>query len=444
MLTGGRLQAAIEVLEQVLDRYRPATEALKEWGHAHRFAGSGDRAAIGNLVFDALRNRASLAHLMGEDTPRALIVGAFLHVWGNTVEHLDVAIAGDRHAPRRMSDAERIQLRTATLDDAPDWVRADVPQWLEGAFAESFGAAAVAEGRALAARAPIDLRVNTLKATRDKLAKALQRFAPQPTPISPTGLRIAAPKGPARAPNVQADAAFAKGWFELQDEGSQVATLACEAAAGQQVADICAGAGGKTLALSALMANKGQVHAYDADRGRLKGIFERLRRAGTRNVQVIEPGTAPLDHLHERIDVVLVDAPCSGSGVWRRRPDAKWRLSAEALDARMSEQAAVLDAAVPLVKPGGRIVYVTCSVLGAENGGQVDAFLSTHPAFAPRPVTAELTASIAANREKHGEQKVYGQQTVNGISSRESSLQLTPLRDSTDGFFIAVLERREG
>ena len=241
-------------------------------------------------------------------------------------------------------------------------------------------------GRRLAARAPVDLRVNTLKTTRDKVLHALRRFDPAATPHSPLGVRIAAGLGPSRSPHVEAEPAHGKGWYEVQDEGSQVATLLAGGRPKQQILDLCAGAGGKTLGLAAIMENTGQLYAYDADRMRLRPIFERLKRAGVRNAQVLDPGDAEvLAGLEGKMDRVVVDAPCTGSGVWRRRPDAKWRLSPQMLEARLAEQRAVLDQAAPLVKPGGRLAYITCSVLPPENRDQVEAFLSRFPQYSIVP-----------------------------------------------------------
>lgn len=437
MRIGARLQAAIEILDDIAQRRRPASEALKDWGAAHRFAGSGDRAAIANLVFDALRRRRSLGWRMGADSPRALVLGVALLEWGRTPDELNAAFAGDPHAPEPLSAAETAAIDAVPLGSAPGGVAGDVPEWLWPAFRESLGDGAAAEGVALAGRAPLDLRVNTLKGDRDRALKALARFKPEPTPISPLGLRIAAPQGTARAPNIQPEPAYARGWVEIQDEGSQLAAILTAADAGMQVADICAGGGGKTLALSAMMANKGQIHAYDSDRHRLKGIFERLKRAGTRNVQVLPAGREDaLDALGPGMDIVLADAPCSGSGVWRRRPDAKWRLAPGALEARLGEQDAVLDLAARLVRPGGRIVYATCSVLEAENGARVAAFLARHGEFAPAPLGFMLDAVQAVRDERHGAT------AFTPVSATDTSVQLTPLRDSTDGFFIAAMQRR--
>ena len=328
MTPGARASAAIEVLADIEGRKRPAAEALKDWGLSHRFAGSSDRAAIGNLVFDALRTRASAAYAMGEDSPRALVLRTLASHWGLGPDGVAALADGGRFAPSPLSPAELEGLRRELPADAPAHIRGDYPEWLAPQFERAFGAAAAEEGAALARRAPVDLRVNSLKTTREKVLHGLRRFEPAPTPYSPLGVRIAAGSGPSRSPHVEAEPGHGKGWYEVQDEGSQLATLLAGAHAKEQVLDLCAGAGGKTLALSAAMENTGQLYAYDADRMRLRPIFERLKRAGARNVQVLPPGDPEaLAALAGRIDRVVVDAPCTGSGVWRRRPDAKWRLS---------------------------------------------------------------------------------------------------------------------
>lgn len=430
MKPGGRLQAAIEVLSDIEQHHRPAIQALSDWGRTHRFAGSGDRAVIGTLVFDALRQRSSIAWRMGEDSPRALALGAAVFVWGESPETIAAWCDGDRHAPLPLSEAERERLRRPPADDAPDWVRGDYPDWLHASFVRAFADRAAEEGAALATRAPIDLRVNTLKAEREKVLKALARFRPAPTPLSPVGVRIAAARGAARNPHIEADPAHGKGWFEVQDEGSQVAALLTAAGPRQQVADICAGSGGKTLALAACMRNTGQIYAYDGDPLRLRPIFERLKRAGVRNVQVLPAGdAAALDALAAKLDIVMVDAPCTGTGAWRRRPDAKWRLQPHNLAARRAEQSVVLDLGAPLVKPGGRLVYITCSVLPEENDDQVAAFLDRHRDFVLRPYGAIWRQTLPG-------------EPASSADGRSDTLLLTPARHGTGGFFIAVLEKR--
>ncbi|MGH6734947.1 MAG: RsmB/NOP family class I SAM-dependent RNA methyltransferase [Methyloceanibacter sp.] len=430
MTPAARASAAIEVLADIDTRKRPASEALKDWGLGHRFAGSGDRAAIGNLVFDVLRKRASAAYAMGEDRPRALVLRTLVTDWGMTPEEVEALCDGSRFAPEPLTEAERAGLAREIPADAPAHIRGDYPEWLAPQFAQAFGARAAAEGAALAMRAPVDLRVNTLKATREKVLKALHRFAAKATPYSPVGVRIAQGSGPARSPHVEAEPGHGKGWFEVQDEGSQVASLLSSAAPRQQAIDLCAGAGGKTLALAALMENTGQLYAYDTDRFRLRPIFERLKRAGARNVQVLPAGESEaLRPLAGKMDLVTIDAPCTGSGVWRRRPDAKWRLSPEMLEARRGEQRTVLDQGAALVKPGGRLAYITCSVLPQENRDQVDAFLARHDGFKLIPWPALWEAAIPAAPPPSAE-------------GSPETLLMTPLSHGTDGFFVAVLERR--
>ncbi|MEJ1158492.1 RsmB/NOP family class I SAM-dependent RNA methyltransferase [Prosthecomicrobium sp. N25] len=434
MKTGGRLEAAIEVLAEIETRHRPAADALKDWGSAHRFAGSGDRAAIGNLVYDALRHRASVAWRMGEATPRAVVLGTLAWTWGQGLAGVEAALA-DPHAPAALSDAERERLANATLDGAPADVRGDYPAWLDTAFERVFGDRAAEEGRALAERAPVDLRCNTLKTNPDKALKGFAEFGAKPGALSPLAIRIPLPGGPGRAPHVESEPAYLKGQVEIQDEGSQLAALVAAAHAGSQVLDLCAGGGGKTLALAAAMANKGQIYAYDADKRRMRDIFERSKRAGAHNIQVRTPGRADvLADLAGRMDLVLVDSPCTGTGTWRRRPDAKWRLTEAQLDARMQEQDAVLDQAAAYVKPGGHLVYVTCSLLAEENEDRVAAFLARVPDFdlieplAAMERTDPATAARLAPFVRRGERA-------------SPVLRLSPASAGTDGFFVAVLRR---
>ncbi|NNF77767.1 MAG: RsmB/NOP family class I SAM-dependent RNA methyltransferase, partial [Rhizobiales bacterium] len=375
MTPGGRIAAAIEVLTEMDSHHRPATEALRDWGRTHRFAGSGDRAAIGNLVFDALRHKASAQWMMDEESARSAILGTLAVHWGKSVAEINGWFEGDKHSPLPFSDEETKALGERQLKDAPVWVQADVPEWTLPLLEANFDDELIAEGQALAQRPPVGLRVNTLKANRAKVAKALARFNPIESRLAPDGLTIAPPTEFGRSANVQADGAYQKGWVEVQDEGSQVVSHLVFAQPGEQVLDYCAGAGGKTLALAACMQNKGQVFAYDADRNRLSGIYERIKRGGLHNVQIREPGQGSLDDLTDRMDRVVVDAPCSGSGVWRRRPDAKWRLTLEALERRLEEQRTVLREASAFVKPGGYLCYITCSVFPSENEGQVYQFL---------------------------------------------------------------------
>lgn len=428
MKDGGRLAAAIEVLDEVNSRHRPVQHALKDWGSAHRFAGSGDRTVIGNLVFDALRNRASLAASMKSDSSRPLVLATYARTWGNGVEALSEALAQDRHAPDALSDEEATLLSKAGPQDMAECAQADVPEWLWSRFQEVFGKNAVAEGEALAKRAPVDMRVNTLKSDRDKLLKRLAHTGAVATGLSPLGLRIEAKPGLGRMPHVQAEEGYRKGWFELQDEASQLAAHLAQAKPGEQVLDYCAGGGGKTLALAAAMENKGQLYAYDADRLRLAPIHERLQRAGVRNIQVRDPASSSLDSLEGEMDLVFIDAPCTGTGVWRRRPDSKWRLAEKALADRLEDQKHVLENASRYVKPGGRLAYATCSVLPEENQQQAEQFLKDHPDFAALSALEIWQRTLPHAPVPH---YVFG----------PGHLLMTPATTLTDGFFVALFQR---
>ncbi|WP_029029936.1 RsmB/NOP family class I SAM-dependent RNA methyltransferase [Salinarimonas rosea] len=433
MTPQARLSGAIEVLDDLVARRRPAADALKDWGLSHRFAGSKDRAGIATIVYDALRRRASAAWVMGADeerpSGRALVLGMLALQRGMSADQIAALCDGSRFAPAPLAEDERARLAGPDLSAAPPHVQGDYPAWIHDELAAIFGDDVVAEARALAERAPLDIRVNTLLVSREEAQNALAFLAPIETPHAPHGLRIALGED-GRGPALQSEPEFIKGWIEIQDEGSQLAALLARPAAKAQVVDLCAGAGGKTLALAALMDNSGQIYATDADTRRLAPIHDRLARAGVRNVQIRSPrGKADaVEDLDGRADLVLVDAPCTGTGTWRRNPDAKWRLRPGSLAQRRGEQDAVLDRAARLVAPGGRIVYVTCSVLPAENDGALDAFLERHDGFAPVPAGEMLAAAGLAELAPRVRETRHG-------------LQMSPLRTGVDGFYVAALAR---
>jgi 16S rRNA (cytosine967-C5)-methyltransferase len=428
---GARLAAAIEVLADIGARRRPAADTLKDWGLSHRFAGSGDRAGIAGLVYDTLRRRASSAFLMGEDTPRAIALGMLVRERALDIDAVARLADGAGHAPPPLTETERARLSVADVAGAPPHVLGDYPEWLDPYLARVFGDERAEEGAALASRAPLDLRANALKASRDEAARSLADLAPEPTRWSPHGLRIRL-KADAKSPAVHAEFAYLKGLVEIQDEGSQLAALLSGAKPGEQVVDLCAGGGGKTLALAALMANKGQLYATDDDKRRLAPIHDRLERSGARNVQVRPPKSVgnELADLHGKIDLALIDAPCTGIGAWRRNPDAKWRVRPGALDVRLKEQAETLERAAALVRPGGRIAYLTCSVLDEENGAQIRAFTGRHPDF-----SVEKPADVAG---------VLGERAYmfgRAVLMSDEGLLMTPRRTDTDGFFISMMRR---
>ena len=430
MTPAARISAAIEVLDDIIQRRRPASDALKDWGLSRRFAGSKDRAAIASLVYDALRRKASSAFAMGAETPRALVLGMLARVRGVGLEEIGALCSGENHAPAPLDGEEVDRLVALSLAGAPDWVRADVPEWLWPAFAAAFGGDAVAEGEGLAGRAPIDIRANRLKSTRDALMAELSHAGPEAGALSPDALRFQ-PGPDGRGPSLQAEPGFFAGAFEIQDEGSQLVTLLAGARPGQIVIDLCAGAGGKTLALAALMANQGRLFATDLDSRRLAPLHERLARSGAANVEIRIPrsrGHEPLADVEGQADLVLVDAPCTGSGTWRRNPDAKWRVRPGALAERIKDQAEVLARAARLVRPGGRIAYITCSVLPDENDAAVSGFLAKHGGFASVPLAPLLSSAgedfslLARFATTHG-------------------VQLSPRRTGTDGFYLACVQR---
>ncbi|WP_299470505.1 RsmB/NOP family class I SAM-dependent RNA methyltransferase [uncultured Roseibium sp.] len=429
MKDGGRLAAAIEVLTEMESRHRPVQIALKDWGNSHRFAGSGDRTVIGNLVFDALRNKASLAAHMDSEAPRAIVLATYVLTWDKGVAALNEVLQQDRHAPEALSADETEKLSSPGLADVSASAKGDVPAWLWPDFLEAFGQEAEAEGIALAKRAPVDLRVNTLKSERDKILKRLAHAGAIATGLSPQGVRIEAKPGLARMPHIQAEEGYRKGWFELQDEASQLAAFLAQAKPGEQVLDFCAGGGGKTLALAAAMQNTGQLYAYDADRLRLAPIHERLQRAGVRNIQVRDPASSTLSDLEEQMDLVFIDAPCTGTGVWRRRPDSKWRLAEKALADRIEDQRNVLRAASKYVKPGGRLVYATCSVLPRENQQQAEWFLGENKGFQALSVIDIWKSALEGRKEPK-------------YVSERGEIMLTPASSNTDGFFVSMFERR--
>jgi 16S rRNA (cytosine967-C5)-methyltransferase len=427
MRLAGRASAAIDILDEILTRRRPASEALKDWGKAHRFAGSGDRHAIGTLVYDVLRQKNSLAFRMNAETPRALVLSALRFVWNVPLETVAEA-ARERFGPGALPEDEYRRLSMAKdLATAPVHVAGDFPAWLESSLRRAFRDRTLEEGRALARRAPIDLRVNAIKAQRAEVIAALKRHGAAEGPLSPWCVRVPAPGPDERHRDVEAEPAHGLGLFEVQDAASQVAALCSGAKPGECIADICAGSGGKTLALAAMMNNQGTLIAHDSDKHRLRPIFERLRRAGVTNTRVIAAEEGARLAESGPYDCVLIDAPCSGSGAWRRKPDAKWRLTEKQLQQRIKDQAQVLEKGFDLVRPGGRLVYITCSVLPEENEEQLRNFLAWHPELDIVPYTDNWPGTGVPPVQR---------------TDLPGTLLLTPASTDSDGFFVAVMRRK--
>jgi 16S rRNA (cytosine967-C5)-methyltransferase len=425
MKLAGRVQAAIEVLHEVLTRHRPASEALKDWGKAHRFAGSSDRHAIGTLVYDGLRQRSFAAAQGGGDDARHVILGVLRSDWGMSVEDI-AALADGQHGPLALTPDD-VSALSQTPRNLPWHIQANVPEWLAPVFEAQFGKTALAEGLAFSHRAPIDLRVNTLKSDPLKLRAVLSTYSPMPGPWVKTSLRIAAPGQDQKHVNVEADPAHGMGFFEVQDTASQIAAALTGVQPGETVADICAGAGGKTLALAALMQNKGRLVAHDVDKHRLRPIFERVMRAGASCVEVVSADNASAMQ-DGSFDCVVVDAPCSGTGTWRRKPETKWKLTRKTLDVRLTEQRNVLANAAKLVKVGGRLAYFTCSLLPEENVDQIKRFVKENVDFKILPFP-ELWA------------RMIGGKIPSSADGREDTLLLTPHQHGVDGFFVAVMHK---
>jgi 16S rRNA (cytosine967-C5)-methyltransferase len=369
---------------------------------------------------------------MDDDTARARVLGMLKVERAMDADAIAALCDGGRFAPEPLSEAERAALMSRSLAGAPAPIAGDYPEWLDGYLAQVFGDDRVAEATAMASRAPLDLRVNTLKAKREKILGSMAHLGAKPTPWSPIGLRIEL-GADARNPGIHAEEDFIKGAIEVQDEGSQLAALLSAAKPGEQVIDLCAGAGGKTLALAAMMQGKGRLIATDHDKRQLAPIYERLSRAGVHNCDIRTPKGEgdTLSDIHASADLVLIDAPCTGTGTWRRNPDAKWRMRPGALEVRLKDQVTVLDRAAALTKPGGRIAYITCSVLPPENGEQIRSFVGRHPDFVIVPPLQTTTVLW----DKAEDFAAATLQSAEG-------LLMTPRRTGTDGFFVSVLKKK--
>lgn len=431
MTPAARYAAAIEVLDQVAGARGAADEVLKAWGRNHRFAGSKDRKALAEIVFTALRARARSAFAMGAEDGRALVLGSLRFGQGQGIDEIETLFSSEGHAPPSLTEDERQRL-AADPAAAPDWVQAGVPHWLAERLKAQFGETWLEEARAaIASRAPVDLRVNTIRGDADGALRLLahEEVKPDRTPFSTLGLRLP----PAFARDVQQLRAFTSGWVEVQDEGSQIVAALARVDPGDTVIDYCAGGGGKTLALGAALHGTGRLIASDVNPKRLQAMGERLQRAGlTAEVRRLGSEGEGMEDLEGAADLVFVDAPCSGAGTWRRHPEAAWRLTSETVERLSALQSAILSRAARLVKPGGRLVYVTCSLLDAENRDVAERFAAAHPAFRPRSI--ESAAQTHALTDQ-------GRIRLSALAQGGHTLQLTPYRTGTDGFFAALFER---
>ena len=429
MTPAARLHAAIELLAMIEAGHGAADRIVAGYFRGRRYAGAKDRRAIAERLYAILRHRGELAWRLANAgapvDPRRLALAGLVVVDRLALDEIDRLCDGGRFAPTPLEGEERSWL--AGLDDAatpPDWARGNYPDWLDDAVKQRFGADWPSELAAMATRAPLDLRVNALKTERDVALAALRAdaIAADPCPWSPLGIRLAS------RVRITDHRLYREGHVEVQDEGSQAVALMAAAGPGMQVIDLCAGAGGKSLVLAGQMANTGQIYACDVDRRRLAELASRMQRAGARNIQthvLDKPDDPWLDQYAGRADLVLVDAPCSGTGTWRRNPDLIWRLTAADLDRYRRHQQSLLARAAGLVRPGGRLVYVTCSFVAAENEAQIDQFLAANGEFSALPV-----------------ERFWHENLSGACPSKGPYIMLTPARQATDAFFAAILKRR--
>ncbi len=439
MTPGARLAAAIEILESIDQTNTPADVIIRAYFRPRRYAGSKDRRAVGGKVFDVIRHRARLnwwiAGAAGDIKPSARLqaLASVLILDGESISNVKLLFNGSSHSPPPL-DLEEIQTienlsgKPVLHEAMPPGVVHEVPEWLEETLLDLWGDKFAHEMTALNAPAPVDIRVNIGRVSRDQARKSLSidNVKTENLDLSPVGLRLM------ERTRLEETKAYRKGLIEVQDEGSQLIALLCQAKAGMTVVDYCAGGGGKTLALADAMALQGGASANstliacDITAQRLSGMDDRLKRAGVKNVQklVLNDKTS-LAALAGKADKVLVDAPCSGTGAWRRHPEARWRLTPDRLEQHIADQRNVLEEAAKLVKPGGQLIYATCSILPAENEAQVMSFLSRHPTFSSIPI-AEVWSSVSTLP----------------CPPSGTGILLTPAGTSTDGFYCSVLERK--
>ena len=437
MTPGARLQAAIDLLNEIHSGSAPADRSAAAFFRNRRYIGGSDRRAILDHAYVVLRHMAKLDWWIGEfiseqglpHLERARIIAKLILLDGWTADKVAGSFDGGDYRPKQLNRTERsfaLSLEGKDIRNGaqPKWVRFEFPDWIEPSLLKRFGPRFEQEMAAQLDEAATDLRANALKGTREQALAALaaENIEARSTDLSPLGIRLSS------RPPMGALKCFQDGLIEVQDEGSQLAALLVDARPGHRVVDFCAGAGGKTLAIAAAMKNKGKIVACDTLKGRVERAGDRLKRAGAFNVERrgLESERDPWVKRHAAgFDRVLVDAPCSGTGTWRRNPDAKWNLQPDDLPRLVKLQASILDSAQRLVKPGGRLVYATCSLLAEENDEQVDAFLAGHPEFTRVPV-ADVWRDVIGTP----------------CPADTPTLSLTPLRHGTDGFFVAVMERK--
>lgn len=402
MKQSGRIRAAIELLDEIFSFRQPADNTVNVYFRTRRYIGGGDRREISALVWFVLRRYGRLRRSFGKDPTGREAVAAALRYRGTAIDPL---FDGDKYSPAPLTAEERAALARLP-DNLPDAV-AECPDWLRGRIDD-------ADIRAMVDEAPLDLRVNTLKSTREDVLKLLEQsgIKAEKTPYSPVGVRVR------ERVNVTALPVYTDGLVEIQDEGSQIVSLLTRAEAGQIAIDWCAGGGGKTLALSAMMNAKGTLYAADMNIKRLRDLPERAARAGANNVILLNDYNSL-----KQYDLVLVDAPCTGTGTWRRSADARWRISPEQSAQIIETQQKILDKACRFVKKNGRLFYITCSLDAAENEDQAAAFIQNHTDFVPEDLSPVLKETT-------------------GIEQSGKTVRLRPSVCETDGFFAASFVKK--
>ncbi len=427
MNQAGRTSAAIELLETISNVREPADVVISEYFRRRRYAGSGDRRFIRNLVYSSLRHMGFLTWQLKENgadsnNSRNLMIA---NIMAKNPSELENIFSDNRFSAGNLNNkevqlAQRLESQNK-LNNAPQWAKLNCPEWLLEKFITNFPDTYKNELEALNISAPIDLRVNELKTSRELVQAYLKDdgYLFTPTPLSLVGLRSSI-----WYPLLNTKS-YRDGLFQIQDEGSQMIASAVNAKPGEKIADLCAGAGGKSLALAAIMKNEGQIIAADISSSRLNRIKPRIKRAGINIINTAPFDASALAQAIDPQDRVLIDAPCSGTGTWRRHPEARWRLNSDQLEEYIKVQANLLSDGAKLVRPGGWVIYATCSLLKDENEDQVSAFLNNHEEFFRLPVKDYLDDY---------------QLTLSGLDA-ESNLSLSPARNNTDGVFVAVFEK---
>ena len=429
MRPAAQLQATIELLSEINETRYPADRTMAQYFKQRRFIGSKDKAVISEYLYIILRHKLSFSYLLeqaGLPISERLLAAVLMRVQNENCD-LTSIFNGERYSPEPLDNEQLDELRSMDLNlqNAPQHIRLNVPEWIAGSLQNALGEYFDEEMNASNQRASTDIRVNTLKATFGQVNQVLKNagFAFEKTSLSPWAIRFDGRVG------LFGLDAFRQGWFEVQDEGSQLLALLSNVKSGDKVVDFCAGAGGKTLAMAAMMQNKGTIYACDVHSKRLDNLSKRAKRAGVHNVRtfVLNSENDKWVKKHKELaDVVLIDAPCTGTGTWRRSPDSRWNLIQENVDDLVVLQQSILQSAKRLVKPGGRLLYATCSLLNEENESQVSQFLKENDDF--EAIDFQLPKPLSEHQSE--------------VALNGHLFRTFPARSGTDGFFVASMRKK--